>query len=177
MAIVKASYIRRGRTGQQAAKKTRQAAKYYTFRSGPDRLTRIWHTSDRRTGTYADLSAEMAASATAYAYTYRVVLSTKEADITADGYHQVLAGRFECYYFIEHHLTAFPHAHVIGFRSARIKKAELQALRGRVQALEQAQARQLQHTPVQGQEAVLPARGRPQVERAHERGIDGPGGM
>ncbi len=160
MAIVKATFLTRGRTGQQAAKSARQAAKYYTFRNGPDRLTRIWQTRDGRTGSYADLGAEIAAAATAYAYSYRLVVSAEDVDLGAAGYHQVLANRFAQYYFVEHHNTDYPHAHVIGFRMERIKKAELQALRGRVVALEQAREQ-----------------ARPQVERAHERGIDGPGGL
>ena len=137
-----------------------QAAKYYTFRDGPDRAQRVWHTRDGRVALYDEVQAEIAAGVAASAYTYRVVLSTDTVDLGPAGYHQALAGQFERYYFIEHHNTDFSHAHVIGFRTKRIKKAELQALRGRVQALEQAREQ-----------------ARPQEERAHERGIDGPGGM
>ena len=157
MAVVKATYSRRG---TRAAKATLKAAKYYTFRSGPDLAQRVWHTSDGRVLLYDAVQAEIATGTQAYTYTYRVVLSTKAVDLGAAGYHQALADQFERYYFVEHHNTDYPHAHVIGFRMERIKKAELQALRGRVLALEQAR------------EQV-----RPEADRAHERGIDGPGGM
>src|SRR3712207_2209631 len=128
MAIVKANYITRGKTAAKAAKAARQAAQYYTFRDGPDRAGRIWHADDRRTLLHADVSAAVTAGAQAYAYTYRVVLSTRAADIGAAGYHQILTGHFEHYYFVEHHNTDYPHAHVIGFRRQRVKKPELQAI-------------------------------------------------
>jgi len=98
----------------------------------------VWHTSDGRVVLYDAVQAELAASARAYAYTYRVVLSTKAVDLGPAGYHEVLAGHFERYAFVEHHNTEFPHAHVIGFRTQRVKKAELQALRGMLLELEQA---------------------------------------
>src|SRR3712207_4403435 len=157
MAVVKANYNTRG---TKAVKTTRKAAKYYTFRSGPDLAQRVWHTSDGRVALYDTVEAEIAAGAEAYPYTYRVVVSTQAVDLGAAGYHQALAGQFDRYYFVEHHNTDYPHAHVIGFCTERIKKADLQALRGRVLALEQAREQ-----------------ARPQVEQAHERGIDGRGGM
>jgi hypothetical protein len=155
MAIVKANYLPRGRTA-------RAAAKYYTFRDGPDRLTRIWHTSDGRAALYDEVQAELAAGAAAYAYTYRMVLSTQAVDLGPAGYHQALAGRFEHYYFIEHHNTAYPHAHVIGFRHTRVQKAELQDLRRQVHELEQARAQDQQHERSQAQ---IPSRD--QASRAH----------
>src|SRR3712207_2497781 len=116
MAIVKANYITRGK---KAAKAVRQAVKYYTFRDGPDRAGRIWHADDRRTLLYADVSAEITAGAKTSPYTYRIVLSTKDTDIGAESYHQILAGHFAHYYFVEHHNTDYPHAHVIGFQIGR----------------------------------------------------------
>src|SRR5919202_329908 len=135
MAVVKANYLRRGTTAQQTArvvKAVRQAAKYYTYREGPDRAQRLWQTSDGRTLSYADVHPELRSAAQTYAYTYRVVLSTKEVDITADGYRAVLADRFASYYFVEHHNTDYPHAHVIGFCQQRINKRELQEMRSTV---------------------------------------------
>jgi hypothetical protein len=130
------------RGGTKAVKTILKAAKYYTFREGPDLAQRVWHTSDGRVALYNEVQAELAAGAKASAYTYRVVLSTKDVDLGPAGYHQVLAGHFERYSFIEHHNTEFPHAHVIGFRTERVKKAELQALLGTLMALEQARAQQ-----------------------------------
>ena len=178
MAIVKATFLTRGRTGQQAAKSARQAAKYYTFRNGPDRLTRIWQTRDGRTGSYADLGAEIAAAATAYAYSYRLVVSTEDVDLGVAGDHQVLSNRFAQYYFIEHHNTAYPHAHVIGFRTRLLRQAELEAMRTQACQLERARAQelQLQRAPSPSRPSERQGQRRPQ--RAHERdhGIDGPGG-
>src|SRR5919202_560169 len=84
MAIVKANYLPRGRTA-------RAAAKYYTFRDGPDRLTRIWHTSDGRAAMYDEVQAELVAGAAAYAYPYRIVLSTQAVDPGPAGSHPRLA--------------------------------------------------------------------------------------
>ena len=170
MAIVRANYIRRGKTAAKVAKAARQAAKYYTFRDGPDLAQRVWHTSDGRVVLYDAVQAELAAGAKAYAYTYRVVLSTKAVDLGPAGYHQVLTSHFERYAFIEHHNTEFPHAHVIGFRTQRVKKAELQALRGTLMELEQAQAVEQSL----GNDVEL--HGSQRSRRNHERDRDGPGG-
>src|SRR5918997_1782418 len=137
MAVVKVNYLTRGKTVQQAAK-------YYTFRDGPDLAQRVWHTSDGRVALYDEVQAEIAAGVAAYAYTYRVVLSTQGVDLGPAGYHQALAGQFERYYFIEHHNTDHPHAHVIGFRNGRVRKAELQAMRTTVRTLERAHAQEQQ---------------------------------
>ncbi len=167
MAIVKANYITRGK---KAAKAARQAAKYYTFRDGPDRAGRVWQADDRRTLPYADVSDAVAAGAKDARYTYRVVLSTRDADIGAEGYHQILAGHFTHYYFVEHHNTDYPHAHVIGFRGQRVKKGELQALRGKLLELEQAQVQQ-QHR-VLDNEVGLPGSQPVRQERARDDGLE-----
>ena len=171
MAVVKLNYVPRGTTVQRAAQ-------YYTFRDGPDRAQRLWHTSDGRVALYDEVQAEIAAGVETATYTYRVVLSTDAVDLGPAGYHQVLAGRFERYYFIEHHNTDHPHAHVIGFRTRRLRSAELQAMRTRARQLERARAQE-QHvlraqSPDRGGEIVAPTR--PQLEHARDRGIDGPGG-
>src|SRR5918997_6195280 len=147
MAVVKVNYLTRGKTVQQAAK-------YYTFRDGPDLAQRVWHTSDGRVALYDEVQAEIAAGMAAYAYTYRVVLSTQGVDLGPAGYHQVLAGQFERYYFIEHHNTDHPHAHVIGFRTRRLRSADLQAMRTQVRKLERARAQEQQVLRAQ-----LPGRG------------------
>lgn len=155
-------------------KAARQAAKYYTFRDGPDLAQRVWHTSDGRVVLYDAVQVELAAGATAYAYTYRVVLSTLDMDIGAEGYHQVLAGQFERYAFIEHHNTDYPHAHVIGFRTKRMKKPELQALRGTLLELEQVRAQQ--QALALGNEVELPGSRRSGQEQARLDGLEHGGG-
>lgn len=165
---MKANYVTRGGTTAKAAKAASRAARYYTFRDGPDQASRIWHTSDGRTASYDAIKGQIRADAKAYGYTYRVVLSTKDADITAEGYRQVLADRFERWYFIEHHNTDFPHAHVIGFRKQLVKKAELQAMREQVAALEQARAQEQAAQRDQAHEHDGPA---PRREREQDYGL------
>ena len=155
-------------------KTTRKAAKYYTFRSGPDLAQRMWHTSDGRVALYDAVEAEIAAGAQAYAYTYRVVLSTKAVDLGAASYHHALAGQFERYYFVEHHNTAYPHAHVIGFRQRLVRKGELQAIRGKLVELEQARMQQQERLQALGQSVVH--RAHATVRRVYDQDRDGPGG-
>src|SRR5687768_10815260 len=93
--------------------------------------------------SYAAVHAAVAEHAACSAYTYRLVVSTKDADVGVDGYRQALTRQFDRFYLIPHHHTAYPHAHVIGFRTQRASKDELTALRTRVLTLEQAAARTL----------------------------------
>ncbi len=175
MAVVKLNYLTRG---MKAVQTIGQAAKYYTFRNGPDLAARVWYANDGRVTLYNAVQAEIAAGAQAYAYSYRVVISAKDADLTAAGYHAVLAGQFERYYFIEHHNTAVPHAHVIGFRKELVSKAELHAMRAQARKLERARAQEQQVLRAQSPDRGGGAQGqiRPQLEHARDRGIDGPGG-
>jgi hypothetical protein len=156
----------------RVVKAVRQAAKYYTYRDGPDRAQRLWQTRDGRTVAYADVHPELRAAAQTYAYTYRVVLSTKAVDITAEGYRAVLANRFESYYFVEHHNTDYPHAHVIAFRNQRMPKAELQALRGTMleQERARAQGQEMQRGQPQQPER-LPASDQPSRTHARDHGL------
>ena len=175
MAVVKANYLRRGTTAQQRAKvmkAVRQAAKYYTYREGPDRAQRVWQTHDGRTLSYQDVHAEIRAAAQTYGYTYRIVLSTKDVDINKEGYRAVLADRFAAYYFVEHHNTDYPHAHVIGFCHQRIRKAELQAMRSNVQELERAWVQGQQQQPGQVPEPVqFPGRDQHGCARVFDHGL------
>jgi hypothetical protein len=177
MAIVKANYLAGGKRAGKTVKAVRRAAKYYTFRDGPHRAGRIWHADDGRRACYADVHAEMADGAQAYPYTYRIVLSTSAADIGAAGYHQVLAGHFAHYYFVEHHNTDYPHAHVIGFCQQRINKRELQAMRSTVLKAERERAQgqersQEQEHRGQLQEPVrLPAGDQPSSTRERDHGL------
>ena len=115
MAIVQASYIRRGNDPRTAAKKAHRSARYYTERAGPDIAERRWYAADGRSGTFAEFQQEIYAHARAHPYTCRLVLSTREADIGPAGYKEVLGNRFAQYFFVEHHNTEYPHAHVLGY--------------------------------------------------------------
>ena len=156
MAIVKASFLRRSQ-GTATPKAITRAATYYTFRDGPDRAERQWHTSDGRTTSYEAIADELRAHARSHAYSYRVVVSTKEAALGPQDYHQALRDRFATYYFIQHGNTAFPHAHVIGFRDQRLSRTDLQAMQGHVAALEHAQQRRDQGRAVSRGRANRPA--------------------
>lgn len=140
MAIVRASYLRPGRDPSSAAKKVLRAAKYYTERDGPDRSERQWFAADGRSGMLEEFRTEMAGLTRNHRYTYRLVLSTKASDIGPTGYHAVLSARFRQFFFVEHHNTEFPHAHVLGYSATKLTTAELKLLRSRVHEREQGQA-------------------------------------
>lgn len=109
---------------------------------------------------------EIYALGRAHPYTYRIVLSIKAGDIGPAGYRAALGGRFERYFFVEHHNTDYPHAHVIGYTARRLSRDELRTMRARVLELEQQRA--------QGQEQTssdqMDHHARP--ERARERGLE-----
>ncbi len=140
MAIVKASYSLRGRNGRTAARRASRAAYYYTYRDGPDRDGRVWYANDGRSGPYDRFKADIYAQAQTHAYTYRILLSTTAADVGPADYQAVLGERFAHYYFVEHHNTAYPHAHVIGYTATKLSRSDLNAMRAQVQTLEQARA-------------------------------------
>ncbi len=140
MAIVKASYSLRGRNGRTAARRASRAAYYYTYRDGPDRDGRVWYANDGRSGPYDRFKADIYAQAQTHAYTYRILLSTTAADMGPADYQAVLGDRFSQYYFVEHHNTAYPHAHVIGYTATKLSRSDLNAMRAHVKTLEQARA-------------------------------------
>ncbi len=142
MAIIKANYTRQGRTPTTTAKKISHAAHYYTYRDGPDREGRVWYAKDGRRGPYDAFKAEIYAHAKVHPYTYRVMLSSNVADLGPAGYHAVIGERFSQYYFVEHHNTAYPHAHVIGYRPTKLSRTDLNTMRAQVKALEQARAQE-----------------------------------
>ncbi len=142
MAIVKASYSPRGSNGRTAARQASRAAYYYTYRDGPDRAGRVWYANDGRSGPYDRFKADIYAQAQTHAYTYRILLSTTAAAVGPADYQAVLGDRFAHYYFVEHHNTAYPHAHVIGYTATKLSKADLNAMRAHVKTLEQARAQE-----------------------------------
>ncbi len=146
MAIVKANYTVRGKVASRTAKQISHAAHYYTYRDGPDRDERVWYAKDGRSGPYDAFKSEIYAHAKTHLYSYRVVLSTSVADLGPAGYHAVIGERFSQYYFVEHHNTAYPHAHVIGYRATKLSRTDLNMMRGQVKDLEQARAQErMQH--------------------------------
>ena len=109
----------------------RQAAKYYTYRTGADLEAggRTWATGDGRTGLrLEDVRHELRAHATASRQVYIFVLSTRDAALGVDDYRATLDGHYDHYYLIEHHNTDHPHCHGIGFRDTQFKKAELRTM-------------------------------------------------
>lgn len=147
MAITNGNYVCR----KQGAKKAMlRAAKYYTFRDGPDLRSRQWYSKGDRSLSYDELRAEVEEHAQTYGYSYRLVLSTKAARVAIDDYRATLGERFEEYYLIEHDNTDHPHAHVIGFTKKMIKRQEFSAMRERLAERERAaeleQAAQLDQT-------------------------------
>ena len=139
-----------------------RAANYYTHREGEDKGDRTWRTADGQAVEYLEARERIREGARTHGYSYRMVLSTKEADIGAEGYREVLGDRFKHYLFIEHHNTDFPHAHVIAWTSKVLSRAELGAMREQLLSLEQAKARE------QGQHISTPE---PQRDLWQEIGI------
>ena len=91
MAIIKANYRARGaKQGGETVKAMGRAAKYYTFREGPDVAGRGWRTADGRQVEYDEARELIRDGARTHGYSYRIVLSTKEADIGEEGYRAVL---------------------------------------------------------------------------------------
>jgi len=123
MAIVKANYRPRGKTGQMG-----RALAYYTFRQ--DRAhPEAWYSGDERTLSYAEARAEIGEQIEAVPYTYRVVLSTREAALDVADYREVLQEHFGAYYFAEHHNGDHPHAHAVAFSDRRLDAGALRSMR------------------------------------------------
>lgn len=128
MAITSGNYVCRKKGAKGAMLR---AAKYYTFRDGPDLRSRQWYSRDAAL-SYDELRQEVAEHAQTYGYSYRLVLSTKEARVSIDDYRATLGERFDHYYLIEHDNTDHPHAHVIGFTKKMLKGQEFSAMRERL---------------------------------------------
>lgn len=120
-----------------------RACKYYTYREGADQAQRQWRNVDGEVLSYDRAREEIREQSKTWGYSYRIVLSTEAARIGPEGYQQVLAGRFEHAYFIEHLNTDHPHAHVITFTKKILSRAELKGMREQLRELEQAKEREL----------------------------------
>lgn len=135
MAIANGNYVCRKKGAKGAMLK---AAKYYTFREGPDLRSRQWYSKDDRALSYDELRQEVAEHAQTFGYSYRIVLSTKEARVSIDDYRATLGERFDHFYLIEHDNTDHPHAHVIAFTKKLLKGQEFGAMRERLAERERA---------------------------------------
>lgn len=134
MAIANGNYVCRAKGAKGAMLK---AAKYYTYREGPDLRSRQWYSQDGAL-SYDELTECVKEHAQAYGYSYRIVLSTKEARVSIDDYRDTLGDRFGEYYLIEHDNTDHPHAHVIAFTKKMLKGQEFTAMRERLAERERA---------------------------------------
>jgi hypothetical protein len=169
MAIVKASY----QTRSKGSKPVLDSFRYYSYREGADLAQRRWYDRDGRALDFDVAKAEIRERASTYGYTYRIVLSTKDAELGPDEYRQVLAEQFPEYYLVEHRNTEYPHAHVLAFSKTQMKKDELFAMRGRL--LEREQARELGQQRVGGmeidQQSEVPAPAQDR-QQDRDRGLD-----
>jgi hypothetical protein len=133
MAIIKASY----QTRAKGTKGVMDSHRYYSYREGPDLAQRQWYDRDGRALDFDTAREEMRERAEHYGYTYRITLSTAEADLSPDDYRTVLGEQFPEYYLIEHANTEHPHAHVVAFGKQTVKRDELASMRVRLSEREQ----------------------------------------
>jgi hypothetical protein len=160
VAYFHARYTPRGPAGN-----LRRGLRYYTFREEPAHprgRPRVWHSDDGRALDYTAAKAEIPAGAQEALYTYRLVLSTKDAPLTPADYAAVLdRGGFDRWYFTAHHGGDHPHAHGVAFATRRRGRDELNAVRAALGTRERARER----TRCQDAESPTPAR----VPRAPQR--------
>ena len=162
MAYFHARYTPRGPAGN-----LRRGVRYYTFREEPAHphgRPRVWHAHDGRTLDYAAARVEIPAGAQDAPYTYRLVLSTKDAPLTPEDYAAVLErGGFDRWYFTQHHGGDHPHAHGVAFATRLRRRDELNAVR--VALGDHERARERECSPGPTVETSTPAR----VPRAPRR--------
>lgn len=138
MAIVKANF----RTREKATKASgvARSVAYYTFR-GRSEQPRTWESDDGRELRYNATRREVMAQAREATYTYRIVLSTRDAPLENADYRAVLGERFDRWYITQHHEGEHPHAHVIAFTNQRLNTADLRGMRQELLAREQDRSR------------------------------------
>ena len=140
MAYFHARYTPRGPAGN-----LRRGLRYYTWReedAHPHGRPRVWHAHDGRELDYAAAKAEIPAGAQEAPYTYRLVLSTKDAPLTPEDYAAVLdRGGFDRWYFTQHHGGDHPHAHGVAFAARLRGRDELNAVRAALGDRERARER------------------------------------
>ena len=156
MAYLHARYTPQGQTcglGRSVA--------YYTWREEPAHplgRPRAWHAHDGRELDYPAARAEIPAAAREAPYTYRLVLSTKDAALTPADYGDVLGRGFDRWYFTAHHGGDHPHAHGIAFAPRPLRAQELTALRAALGDRERERGLQAARDRTQPQREASPAR-------------------
>jgi hypothetical protein len=156
VAYFHARYTPRGPAGN-----LRRGLRYYTFReeaAHPRGRPRVWHADDGRALDYAAARAEIPAGAREAPYTYRLVLSTKDAALTPDDYGDVLGRGFDRWYFTAHHGGDHPHAHGIAFAPRPLRVQELTALRAALGDRERERELQAARDRTEPQREPSPAR-------------------
>ena len=137
MAILRANYQPKSRAGGIG-----RSVAYYTWREGADQ-PRTWHDQDGRELGYDAVKEEVTEHASESAYTYRVVLSTRDATLDHADYAEVLGEQFDCWYVTTHHAGSHPHAHAIAFTDELLDVDEVRRMREHLHDLELEAERQL----------------------------------
>jgi hypothetical protein len=133
--------------GPGPTRNVRRGVAYYTWReegAHPRGRPRVWHAHDGRELDYAAARAEIPAGARDAPYTYRLVLSTRDAPLTPEDYAAALRrGGFDRWYFTRHHGGVHPHAHAVAFAARPRRRDELNAVRAALGDRERERAQQL----------------------------------
>ncbi len=142
MAILKANYLPQAQSGRIS-----RSVAYYTWREGADQQPRSWHDQDGRMLPYDAAKHEVAEHASEAAYTYRIVLSTRDAALDPGQYAAVLNDHFDEFYLTTHSAGSHPHAHAIAFSDHRLSADELGDMRAHLHNLEIDREHQLDLDP------------------------------
>jgi len=143
MAIVKANYVPQAQSGRIG-----RSVAYYTWREGADQQPRPWHDQDGRELHYDAAKVEVGEHASEASFTYRIVLSTRDAQLDHEQYAAVLNDHFDDFYLTTHHAGEHPHAHAIAFSDHRLSAGELGEMREHLQELEIEREQQLELDPL-----------------------------
>jgi hypothetical protein len=143
MAILKAHYL-----PQAQSERISRSVDYYTWREGADDQPRTWHDQDGRELGYDAAKEEVAEHASEASYTYRIVLSTRDAQLDPEHYAAVLKEQFDDFYLTAHHAGDHPHAHAIAFSDHRLNAGELGEMREHLHEFEIKREQQLELDPM-----------------------------
>ncbi len=129
------------KAGKVKAKNLTSGMKYYTWRGREKQDGREWETGDGRQLTYWEARDEVLEASRESKYTYSFVCGTREDELSAEQYRQVLGEHFDRVYFVRHHDQGqgddrHPHAHVIATRGSYMREPELNEMRGRIAQIE-----------------------------------------
>jgi hypothetical protein len=139
MAILKANYLPKSQSGRIS-----RSVAYYTWREGTDQQPRSWRDQDGRELGYNAAKEEVVEQASEASYTYRIVLSTRDATLDRDEYALILDRHVDRFYLTTHHAGDHPHAHAIAFSDSRLGTGDLAEMRHQLRELELDHERQLE---------------------------------